>query len=102
MKKIIVLSIAVLGIAALSFKMSMDKTAATVTSEQGLSIFIYSKPKQAYDYLGTVKTKVSWSGKADELLKQAIKKVKKEYPQAEAIIFASIDMDVYDAIKFKE
>jgi hypothetical protein len=102
MKTKIILTISALALIATSFKLAIDKTAATVDMQEGVSIFILSKPKQNFDYLGTVKIKMTWSGAPDELLKKAIKKVKSEYPQADGIVFANIDLDKADAVKFKE
>lgn len=60
-----------------------------------------SKPTQDYDYLGSVKKSVAWSGKPDEMLNSLLKKVKKEYPNADGMIITNIDMDKADAVKFK-
>lgn len=85
-----------------SFKLAPDnKATATVERQEGLLIFMLSKPVADYEYLGTVKIKAAWTGEPTEMLNISIKKVKKEYPQAEAIIFTSVGMDKADAIKFK-
>lgn len=100
MKKTIL--ILIVGAILVSFKLAIDKTAATVTQEQGVSVFILSKPTQAYDYLGTVKVKLTMSGAPSELFNKALKNLKKDYPNADGIIFNSIDLDKADAIKFKD
>lgn len=90
----------------------MDKADAVLLNEpngksavdqiEGLYIFIQCRPSAEYDYLGSVKKSLAWSGNPKEMLNSMIKKVKKDYPQANGIIFTSIDMDKADAIKFKE
>lgn len=64
--------------------------------------FLLSKPTTEYEYLGSVKKVLAWSGKPEEMLNSMIKKVKKEYPKADGIVFTNIDMDKADAIQFKE
>lgn len=101
MKKTVII-LALTAITLFSFKLAIDKTNATVNTEQGVSVFIMSKPTQAHDYLGTVKVKLTLSGSPTELFNQAIKKLKKEYPQADGIVFSNIELDKADAIKFKD
>jgi hypothetical protein len=78
-----------------------SKSDATVEQKEGLYIFISCKPKSEYTYLGSVTKKIALEGKPAEMLNSLIKKVKKEYPSADAIIFTTIDMDKADAVKFK-
>ena len=101
MKKFLFI-LALVPILLVSFKLAIDKTSATVSTEQGVSIFIMSKPTQPNEYLGTVKVGVTWSSKPEEQLSNILKKLKKEYPTADGIVFTSIDMQKADAIKFKE
>ena len=84
-----------------SFIADTDKTAAKVSQMQGLSIFILSTPAAAYDYQGSVTKKLAWTGEPQEMLNGIIKKVKNDYPDADGIIFTSVDMKKADAIKFK-
>jgi len=81
----------------------VKKNTAEVNTEMGLYIFTESKPIMEYDYLGTVKTSISWTGYYPELKSILIKKVKKDYPQANAIIINFKNGgDAYaDVIKFK-
>ena len=65
---------------ATSFKIMADKSNAAVDQIQGVYVFIQSKPTSEYEYLGSVK---------------------KEYPQADGVIFTSVNMDQVDAVKFK-
>lgn len=80
------------------------KSTGEVEQFQDLYIFVDSKPVMEYEYLGTVKSTLSlgdsqYTGVRDRI----IKKVKKDYPQADAIIitFKSGGSDEADAIKFK-
>jgi hypothetical protein len=63
------------------------KSTGEVDQFQGLYIFVDSKSVMEYEYLGTVKSTVSlgdnqYTGVRDRI----IKKAKKDYPQADAII----------------
>jgi hypothetical protein len=101
MKKVLVPFIA-LCVIAMSFTLvETDKTKATVDQMDGLYVFIKSKPVAEYEYLGSVSKAIAWSGKPEEMLNSMIKKVKKEYPKADGIVFTSVDMDKADAIQFK-
>jgi hypothetical protein len=82
------------------------KSTAEVEQQEGIYIFTDSKPVKDYDYLGTIKTSgvisfgdAQYSGVRDKL----IKKCKKDFPNAEGIIFTfkSGGADKADAIKFK-
>ena len=77
---------------------------AEVEQMQGLSIFVDAKPVREYDYLGSEKIvfNLLGSGKYDDVRDKLIKKVKKEYPKANAIIFHLGDgKDKADAILIK-
>lgn len=98
----LVCCIAAAAVVAYSFvPAETDKTAARVNQMQGLSIFILSTPTAAYDYQGSVTKKLAWTGEPQEMLNGIIKKVKNDYPDADGIIFTTVDMDKADAIKFK-
>lgn len=90
-----------------AFASVYEPTAATAEVEQlrGLYIFTDSKPVLKYEYLGTVKNSFSlgdsqYTGVRDRL----IRKAKKDYPQADAVIitFKTGGKDTADAIKFKD
>lgn len=86
-----------------AFKLAPEsKGTAIVDQQQGVYIFMLSKPTVAYDYLGSVKKGAAWSGQPSEMLSGVLKKVKKDYPKADGLIFTTLDMDKADAIKFKE
>ena len=79
----------------------IKNSTAEVEQVQGLYIFYKSKPLTEYDYLGTVKPPAVVPAKPGNLLNAMIKRTKKQYPNADAII---LDDNMYhpDAIKFKE
>lgn len=101
MKKLILIAFIAVGTLT-AFRLISNKTTATVDQQQGVAIFMLSKPTSDYEYLGSVKKAAAWTGQPSEMLSGVLKKLKKEYPQADGIIFTSIDMDKADAIKFKE
>ncbi len=102
MKKILFLSIAVLGIAALSFKISLDKTTATTEKLNGVQVFCYSKPVGKYDILGMVKIKgIVKSEKGNHMVGLLAEKATKDYPSGEGIII-SVEFDRAEVIKFKD
>ncbi len=74
---------------------------ANAEQVEGYYIFLLSKPVKAYEYIGTVKTGATWSGKPEQNLKSILKRVKKDYPKADGIIFQDVSMEKVDAIKFK-
>lgn len=74
---------------------------ATVNQMQGVYIFMYCKPVAEYTYLGSIKIKVAWSGQPEEMLNITLRKLKKDYPGADGIIFTSAQMEMIDVIKFK-
>ncbi|MFN4247552.1 MAG: hypothetical protein ACK4EY_07500 [Flavipsychrobacter sp.] len=76
---------------------------AEVEQVQGCYIFIDSRPVKEYKYLGTVKSTFSWgSGQYQDVRDKLIKRIKKEYPEADGIIFHFHDggQDRADAIRF--
>jgi hypothetical protein len=95
------LFISLLLFVTVSFKSVTDKSPAIVEQEQGVFIFIKSKPVADYQYLGSVKKGMALTGAPAEMLKSMLSKCKKEYPQADGLIFNSIDMDKADCVKFK-
>ncbi len=102
MKIKIFIGLLAVGLFLTAFKFATDKGSATVDQKQGLYIFLLSKPTAEYEYLGSVKKGLAWTGQPDEMLNSMIKKVKKDYPKADGIVFTTIDMDKADAIQFKD
>lgn len=80
-----------------------DANTGNATAEQveGYYIFLMSKPVKAYEYLGTVKAGITWNGQPEENFRSILKRVKKDYPKADGIIFQDISLKKVDAIKFK-
>ncbi|GAB4457020.1 MAG: hypothetical protein OHK0036_20720 [Bacteroidia bacterium] len=77
---------------------------AEVEQFEGIYVFVDSKPVREYDYLGTEKVVFTLgSGQYRDIRDKLIKKVKKEYPQANGIIFHFNEggADKADAIKLK-
>ena len=60
---------------------------AEVDQIQGYYIFAKCKPVKEYDYLGTVKGPTIGNHEFDNLVELIVKKAKKEYPDANALIF---------------
>lgn len=75
------------------------KQTANVEMKSGLYIFTDSKPVQAYEYIATVQCGVVKSGYYEEVMTSIIKKVKKQYPNADGIIF--IPNSQAEVIRFK-
>lgn len=106
MKKVILSIAIVLSIASIfAFKPSINNT-ATVNQEQGVYLFVESTPVSEFIYLGDVKNSVRFSngsGQFSDVKKKLLKACKKEYPQANGLIFHLVDggVDHADAILFK-
>ena len=81
-----------------------QKKSAEVEQMQGCYIFVDSKPVMEYEYLGTVSALVGWSSQYQSIRDQLLRKAKKEYPNADGLIFHfnAGGADKCDAIKFKE
>lgn len=78
-----------------------EKNIGTVEQQQGIFIFILCKPVAEYEYIGSIQQKAAWTGQPSEMLSGMLKKLKKEHPEANGIIFTSLDMDKADCVKFK-
>jgi hypothetical protein len=103
MKKVILFLGVIAAIVMLSFKFIADKRAAQVNQAQGYFIFMQSQPVAEYKVLGTVKkTGLTLSGDPTEMFNTILKKTKKEYPDADGIIFENVDMQHATCIKFKD
>jgi hypothetical protein len=99
-----------LGIAICAFfafksvKYDLRSNTAEVEQLEGLYIFTDSKPVKEYDFIGSEKVSFTLgSEQYGAIRNKLIKKVKKEYPQANAIIFhfENGGTDKADAIKLK-
>ena len=73
---------------------------AVVDQVEGCYVFILSRPNAPYRYLGTVKKGATMSGSPESFFTSIVKKVKKEFPNSNGIIFTSIDLNKADCIEF--
>ena len=90
-------------IALFSFRNFSDHRLCQANQQQGYYIYMQSVPVSDYTVLGTVKkTGVVWTGQPTEMFNILLRKVKKDYPNADGIIFDGIDMEHATCIKFKE
>lgn len=66
-------------------------------------IFVDSEPVSEYEYLGSTKCKIAFSVQYQSVRDKLIKKVKKQYPKANGVIFHFHDggTDLADAIYIK-
>jgi len=80
-----------------------QKKTAEVEQMEGLYIFTDCKPVLEYEYLGTVKASIGWSAQYQSVRNKLIKKAKKEFPNAEGVIFQfkAGGTDKCDVIKYK-
>ncbi len=101
MKKTLLLAAVTAFFTLSSFRMPDEKGKANVDQQEGVYLFMYSKPNAEFEYLGTIKVKAVWTGQPAEMLNVALKKLKKDFPQANGIIFNADNMEKADAIKIK-
>lgn len=100
--KTIILGIIAASLVTTAFVASADKGLCKAEQREGYYIFILSKPIAEYEFLGTVKKNIALTGQPNEMINGILKKVKKEYPKADGIIFTSADFEKAEAIKFKD
>jgi len=84
---------------------AQNKSQAKVTQYQGLYLFVDCEPLKETKYLGTIKSKMSFSSaQYSSLRDKLIKKCKGDYPDAKGLIikFVSGGTDTGDAIKFED
>ncbi|MBX7142521.1 MAG: hypothetical protein K1X63_15715 [Chitinophagales bacterium] len=85
-----------------AFKQESQKDLARVNRVQGFYIFSQCQPLADYAVLGTVKkTGVVMTGSPTEMFNILIKKVQKEYPNANGIIFDDVAMEHATCIELK-
>lgn len=81
-----------------------DKSnSAEVDQLQGYYLFVNAKPVKEYKYLGTVKYNYVGCAQYQDVRDWLIKKIKKEFPEANGIIFtfSNGSADQADGVKFK-
>ena len=71
-----------------------------VEQVEGIYIFYRCKPVKEYEYIGTYKIKLTWTGQPEEMFNKLVKKSKEKYPNLQAIVIDD-NMEKCDAIKFK-
>lgn len=84
-------------------KQEVKNNAAEVNRVNSVYVFTDSYPIKQYEVLGHVKVAATWDGSYESSRNQLIKKAKKEFPNAEAIIIYPNHngTDKADVIKFK-
>ena len=75
MKKLITLFI--LGSLLMGFQTAAEKSDATAERIEGLYVFIHSKPKAEYDYLGSIKKVIVLDSDPEGMLNAMLRKLKK-------------------------
>jgi hypothetical protein len=100
-------TIFILGIVAIilfSFRMaSSEPHNAQVYKWQGFYVFMECSPTSDYTVLGTVKEKgIVWTGKPKEMFNTILRRVRKDYPNADGVIFDPINGKPATCIKFKD
>ncbi len=91
-------------IGSLAWNKTPDINKAEVNQVQGIFIFTDCKPLSSYTYLGTINHNTSsWNPQYTNVRDKIIDKVRKQYPQADGIIFYlnSGGADKADAIKMQ-
>lgn len=83
----VLIGITLTALTAMVQTYQVKKSTAEVDQIQGLYIFAKAKPTTEYEHLGTMKGPTVGSHEFDDLILSILKKVKKEYPNAEGIIF---------------
>ena len=74
---------------------------ANVETREGVSIFYLSKPTGKYTTVASFKVKQQFTGEPKEQIETALKKLHKEYPSADGLIFTDVNMQLAEAIKFE-
>lgn len=96
------LGLAVAALFSFQATYQVKKGTAEVEYVSGVYVFNQSTPVMEYEFLGKVNMpEIKMTGKPKEMTNTAIKRVLKQYPEADGIIFQSENMSKVDAIKFK-
>ncbi|MBI3502262.1 MAG: hypothetical protein HY063_10760 [Bacteroidetes bacterium] len=109
MKKTAIFLLGALTVGLLAFKVATYDTknsTAEVDQIQGVYVFIKAKPVKEYEFLGVVKGPTFGSEQMDDMLDYMLKRVKKDYPSANGILFDGpikrSDNTKVSAVKFKD
>ncbi len=78
---------------------------AEVEQIQGIYIFVKNKPVKDFEYIGTVKGPFIGNHEFDNLVEIMVKNAKKEFPNANALIFDGVIKQTHNtkvsAVKIK-
>jgi len=77
------------------------KQTAEAKQNGGLYIFFASEPVLETEYLGTVRSGSPMDGYFSSRLEILIKKAKKDFPEAEALIFKKDGVSSAEVVKYK-
>lgn len=104
MKSKVLILVAIVAVFSLfAFTVAQTKSLANVDQQEGVFLFIHSKPAGDYKFLGKVNMpEIVWNGKSKEMINIAIRRAKKQFPDADGIIFQSEDLAKVDAVKLPE
>ena len=86
---------------ALEFQQESQTRTAIVNQIEGLYIYILCTPVNEFQIIGSDEKHFVLSGNPSELIKSFIKRTKKDYPNANGIIFSTYNLDKCQIIKFK-
>lgn len=101
MKKLLFIG---LLLAAPSFMFAQEQTKknlAIVNEVDGYYVFVACKPVAAYEEMGKYDAGFTINGEPDELYTKIIKKLKRDYPKADAVIIESANLKKAIAIRWK-
>lgn len=95
------LSLIILTAFLLSLQSETNFSEAKVQQVNNVFIFIYSAPAHPYITLGSFKVKQEFTGEPAEQVRTAMKKLRKEYPSANGLLFTDDQLKQADAIRFQ-
>lgn len=98
----LLLGMSVMGLLAMQSIYNPKANTAEVDQEQGMYIFIRSKPVNDYKFLGKIKMSFITSSKPSENLASALKRAAKQFPEANGVIVQSDNYESVDAIQITE
>lgn len=101
------LTLVLLGAVALFFlafsTVRSSMNLATVDQEEGILLFIHSKPAGNYKFLGRLNMpEMVWNGRPSEMVNIAIRRARRQYPDANGIVIQSDNFGKVDAVKVEE
>lgn len=72
------------------------------TKVYGVYVFVGAEPYYEYDYIATIKVKITWDGTKASAFEKTIKKAKKKYTNFNGMVFHSENLNKADLIRFKD